>query len=149
MPPGHLKHANDVVMYLNGEITKLENKVFNKNDLIAYLEAQLEKQDLLTSFSKFDMDGDGYLTKEEVVAMLTRDTGAGTAMTREAAERKWDEWLMFHDADSDGKLSYKEVTEQMPHDRRHRHEWDWHHDSEALISRAEARKAEAEAQMRG
>ena len=114
------------------------------------LEAQLEKQYLLASFSKFDTDGDGYLTEEEVVAMLTRDTGAGTAMTREAAEAKWNEWLRRHDADSDGKLSYKEIVDQMPHDRRHRIQDEWmelRSNREELVSRAEARYAEAKAQM--
>ena len=53
--------------------------------------AELEKRpvleaDVLASFSAFDANGDGYLTKEEVVSLLTRNTASGYAMTR-AAEK--------------------------------------------------------------
>ena len=85
--------------------------------------AELEKRpvleaDVLASFSAFDANGDGYLTKDEVVAMLTRSTAGGYAMTREAAEAKWNEWLQRHDADSDGRLSYKEIAAGITHQPR-------------------------------
>ena len=67
---------------------------------------------------RFDANGDGQLTKEEVVAVLTRDTASGYAMTRAAAEAKWDEWLQRHDANSDGKLSYKEIAAGITHQPR-------------------------------
>ena len=97
-----------------------------KDRRIPYLEAkvaELEKRpvleaDVLASFSAFDANGDGYLTKDEVVAMLTRNTAGGYAMTREAAEAKWNEWLQRHDADSDGKLSYKEIAAGISHQPR-------------------------------
>ena len=90
---------------------------------IAELEAenaQLKKRpvleaDVLASFSAFDANGDGHLTKDEVVAMLTRKTAGGYAMTREAAEAKWNEWVQRHDANSDGKLSYKEIAAGISH----------------------------------
>ena len=64
-----------------------------KDRRIAELEAkvaELEKRpvleaDVLASFGAFDANGDGYLTKDEVVAMLTRNTAGGYAMTRAAA----------------------------------------------------------------
>ncbi len=74
--------------------------------------------DVLASFGAFDTNRDGLLTKDEVVAVLTRDTGAGYAMTREAAEAKWTEWVQRHDADSDGKLSYKEIAAGITHQPR-------------------------------
>ena len=85
--------------------------------------AELEKRpvleaDVLASFSAFDANGDGHLTKDEVVAMLTRSTASGYAMTRPAAEAKWDEWLQRHDANSDGKLSYKEIAAGITHQPR-------------------------------
>ena len=45
----------------------------------------------LASFSAFDANNDGYLTKDEVVAVLTRNAAGGYAMTRAAAEAKWNE----------------------------------------------------------
>ena len=97
-----------------------------KDRRIAELEAkvaELEKRpvleaDVLASFSAFDANRDGYLTKDEVVAMLTRNTAGGYAMTREAAEAKWNEWLQRHDADSDGRLSYKEIAAGITHQPR-------------------------------
>ena len=85
--------------------------------------AELEKRpvleaDVLASFSAFDANGDGHLTKSEVVSLLTRNTAAGYAMTRAAAEAKWDEWLQRHDANSDGKLSYKEIAAGITHQPR-------------------------------
>ena len=85
--------------------------------------AELEKRpvleaDVLASFSAFDANGDGHLTKDEVVAMLTRNTAGGYAMTRAAAEAKWDEWVQRHDANSDGKLSYKEIAAGITHQPR-------------------------------
>ena len=50
--------------------------------------------------------------------MLTRSTAGGYAMTRAAAEAKWDEWVQRHDADSDGKLSYKEIAAGITHQPR-------------------------------
>ena len=50
--------------------------------------------------------------------MLTRKTAGGYAMTRAAAEAKWDEWLQRHDADSDGRLSYKEIAAGITHQPR-------------------------------
>ena len=84
---------------------------------------ELEKRpvleaDVLASFGAFDANGDGYLTKEEVVSLLTRNTAGGYAMTRAAAEAKWDEWVQRHDADSDGKLSYKEIAAGITHQPR-------------------------------
>ena len=38
--------------------------------------------------------------------------------TREAAEAKWTEWVQRHDADSDGKLSYKEIAAGITHQPR-------------------------------
>ena len=74
--------------------------------------------DVLASFSAFDANRDGYLTKDEVVAMLTRNTAGGYAMTRAAAEAKWNEWVQRHDANSDGKLSYKEIAAGITHQPR-------------------------------
>ena len=90
--------------------------------------AELEKRpvleaDVLASFSAFDANGDGHLTKDEVVAMLTRNTAGGHAMTRAAAEAKWDEWVQRHDADSDGKLSYKEIAPASRTSRGSRRTW--------------------------
>ena len=90
---------------------------------IAVLEAenaQLKKRpmleaDVLASFGTFDANGDGQLTKEEVVAVLTRKAGGGDEMTREAAEAKWDEWVKRHDANKDGKLSYQEIAANISH----------------------------------
>ena len=107
-------------------IAKLEAENFSQSLRIAELEKkvkQLEKRpvleaDVLASFSAFDANGDGYLTKDEVVAMLTRNTAGGYAMTRAAAEAKWNEWVQRHDADSDGKLSYKEIAAGITHQPR-------------------------------
>ena len=50
--------------------------------------------------------------------MLTRNTAGGYAMTRAAAEAKWNEWVQRHDANSDGKLSYKEIAAGITHQPR-------------------------------
>ena len=104
---------------LEAKNTKLEAENAAKDRRIAELEKRpVLEADVLASFGAFDANGDGYLTKDEVVAMLTRNTAGGHAMTRAAAEAKWDEWVQRHDANSDGKLSYKEIAAGITHQPR-------------------------------
>lgn len=63
---------------------------------------------LWLSFEQFDVDGSGDLTADEVVAILTRQSG-GHPMTLEDAE----EFVAQFDANHDGKLSYAEFCTAM------------------------------------
>ena len=47
---------------------------------------------LQAAFKAFDLNGDGTLTKEEVIKVLTRKTGA--QFTKAEAEAKRDEWIV-------------------------------------------------------
>ena len=71
--------------------------------------------DVLASFGAFDANGDGHL-KEEVVAVLASRTAGGYAMSRAAAEAKWNEWVQRHELG--GKLSYKEIAAGITHQPR-------------------------------
>ena len=59
-------------------------------------------------------NGDRLLTKGEVVSMLTRQTGGGYAMSRDAAEAKWNEWAK-ENRNTEGLLSYRVVASGMTH----------------------------------
>ena len=63
---------------------------------------------LKAAFKAFDLNGDGMLTKEEVIEVLTRKTGQ--ELTQAAAEAKWDEWIAKYDTKKDGKFSYAEFA---------------------------------------
>lgn len=54
------------------------------------------KQDLLAAFKKFDLNGDGVITCDEFVAVLTQPTKGGRPVPRETAVQ------MFRNADRDG-----------------------------------------------
>ena len=66
---------------------------------------------LLSAFNLFDADGDGKLTEDEVIAVLTRKTGKGTELSEEAARDTWQRWLYKFDLGDDGKISYEELVE--------------------------------------
>ena len=63
------------------------------------------------AFSLFDADGDGKLTEDEVVAVLTRKTGQGTELSEEAARATWKRWQYKYDLNNDGKISFEELVE--------------------------------------
>ena len=63
---------------------------------------------LEAAFKMFDLNGDKSLTKEEVIEVLTRKTGA--ELTQAEAEAKWDEWIAKYDSNKDGKFSYEEFA---------------------------------------
>ena len=65
---------------------------------------------LLSAFNLFDADGDGKLTEDEVIAVLTRKTGKGTELSEEDARITWRRWQEECDFNKDGKISYEEVV---------------------------------------
>ena len=64
---------------------------------------------LSSAFALFDADGDGYVTKAEVIAVLTRKTGKGTELSDEAARATWQRWQAEFDPNNDGKVSVEEL----------------------------------------
>ena len=68
---------------------------------------------LYKAFSLFDADGDGKLTEEEVVAVLTRKTPMGSEFSEEVARHTWKRWQRKFDLNNDGKISYKELVDDM------------------------------------
>lgn len=71
-------------------------------------ERSIVGMNLWLSFERFDVDGSGDLTADEVVAILTRQSG-GQPMTLKDAE----EFVAQFDANHDGKLSYAEFCTAM------------------------------------
>ena len=63
-------------------------------------------KDLEAAFKKFDTNGDGFLDKQEVKAILQRP-GGGNALTDEEA----DDFIGLYDENADGKLDIKEIVE--------------------------------------
>ena len=53
---------------------------------------------------------DGYVTKAEVIAVLTRKTGQGTEISDEAARATWQRWQAEFDPNNDGKVSVEELV---------------------------------------
>ena len=66
---------------------------------------------LYKAFALFDADGDGKLTEDEVMAVLTRKTGRGTELSEEAARATWQRWVAKCDLNNDGKISVDELVE--------------------------------------
>ena len=65
---------------------------------------------LLSAFNLFDADGDGKLTEDEVIAVLTRKTGKGTELSEEDARITWRRWVAVFDLNNDGKISIEELA---------------------------------------
>ena len=67
------------------------------------------KEELLTSFKPFDVDGNGKLDKSELKAILIRE--GNDQMTEDDAEAILDAMIAGgHDTDGDGKLSLEELA---------------------------------------
>ena len=67
--------------------------------------AQKEMEEIKASFRKFDTNGDGFLTKDEIVGVLTRPSG-GAPLTEAEAEA----YIARYDTNKDGKLSIDEFA---------------------------------------
>ena len=62
--------------------------------------------DLREAFAKFDADGNGFLTSDELVGIFTRP-GGGNPMTEAQALR----FIREHDKNGDDELNYAEFAE--------------------------------------
>ena len=62
-------------------------------------------EEIKAAFRKFDTNGDGFLTKDEIVGVLTRP-GGGAPLTEAEAEA----YIARYDTDQDGKLSIDEFA---------------------------------------
>ena len=67
-----------------------------------------EKKKIREAFAKFDKNNDGFLTPDEIVAILIRP-GGGTPMYKEDAEA----FVKKHDKNKDGKLDLGELSEAL------------------------------------
>ena len=66
------------------------------------------------AFAAFDADGDGKLTKAEVIAALTRKTGHGTELSKDVAETTWKRWRDMFDLNNDETVSVDELARWKP-----------------------------------
>jgi|TARA_B110001469_G_C9487320_1_gene244022 Ca2+-binding EF-hand superfamily protein len=67
-------------------------------------------KELVEAFQSFDVDGSGYLDREELVEALTT-MGDGPV-----DEETVNEWIAEADADGDGKINLKEFISMMTND---------------------------------
>ena len=100
MADGEVVAAQKEVKQLNGSTKALENG-----------------NAIMNAFKLFDADGDGKLTEDEVIGVLTRKTGMMTELSEEAARATWQRWLAEFDVSKDGKISYRELSDAVNLDR--------------------------------
>ena len=61
------------------------------------------------AFDTFDADKNGSISADELIAILTRQTGTGAALTLEDAQ----ELVGYFDANGDGELDFEEFVAAM------------------------------------
>ena len=94
----------------------MADEVAAKKVMVLQLDTNLTADDLAASFALFDADGDGKLTEDEVMAVLTRKTGMMTELSEEAARATWQRWKAEFDLNKDNKISYQELVRHLDDD---------------------------------
>ena len=99
----------------DGEVVAVQKEVTKLNEIESNMSWVFNALDngeaIIDAFKLFDADGDGKLTEDEVMAVLTRKTGRGTELSEEAARATWQRWQANFDLNKDGKISYQELEE--------------------------------------
>ena len=98
--------ADEEVAAAQKEVTSV-----NRGKEVTSVSVLDDEMALERAFSLFDADGDGKLTEDEVVAVLTRKTGQGTELSEEAARATWQRWQAEFDLNNNGKISFEELVE--------------------------------------
>ena len=116
-----IEMADGEVVAAQKEVTKL-NAEEDPRSIFKSIE---NGEAIIDAFKLFDADGDGKLTEDEVVAVLTRKTGRGTELSEEEARYTWGRWVLF-DRNNDDKISIEELLraeQSAEHDLKSRHGW--------------------------
>lgn len=72
-------------------------------DFIFLMKAQKKKEEMLKAFERFDVNGDGYITAEELRQVMRE---AGDSLDDEQV----DSMITLADTDGDGKVNYEEFV---------------------------------------
>ena len=112
-----LKLSGSDIKRILGNIDKDGDGTINLNEYFASMEDQTDKNVLhrvlvlrskaRKEFQKFDKDGSGYITKEEIKEVYEERTG------REVTIAQVEEMLKGSDTNSDGKINYEEFAVTM------------------------------------
>ena len=103
----------------DGEVVAAQKEVTKMNEITkssVFGNALGNGEAIMNAFKLFDADGDGKLTEDEVVAVLTRKTGMMTEFSEEAARATWQRWAAEFDMDKDGKIGYQELYDAINFD---------------------------------
>jgi Ca2+-binding EF-hand superfamily protein len=86
-----------------------------------------KKEALMNAIKMFDTEGgadggDGFISQQEMVKILTRKgfdrnlmISASNSLKPDDADQKWNSWLKAFDANGDGKISIEEIAEALAH----------------------------------
>ena len=107
-----IEMADGEVVAAQKEVTKL-NAEEDPRSIFKSIE---NGEAIIDAFKLFDADGDGKLTEDEVMAVLTRKTGMMTELSEEAARATWQRWKAEFDLNKDNKISYQELVRHLDDD---------------------------------
>ena len=116
---GTEEEVAQLIEMADGEVVAAQKEVkqLNKDtDASVFGNDRANGEAIMNAFKLFDADGDGKLTEDEVIGVLTRKTGMMTEFSEEAARATWQRWAAEFDMDKDGKIGYQELYDAINFD---------------------------------
>ena len=110
-----LPHRPDPLRFPNPQVDKDKSGTIEFDEFIDLMARTNKTQDdmdkeIIAAFRSFDVDGSGYLDREELIEALTT-MGDGPV-----DEETVNEWIAEADVDGDGKINLKEFISMMMND---------------------------------
>ena len=100
--------AAEIAVYLKQATNERDCESISFPEFVVIMNAQRKRDEMLKAFSQFDVNGDGYITAEEIRQVMR---AAGDSLNDDDVASM----VSLADTDGDGKVNYEEFVAALGH----------------------------------